>query len=550
MNLFHQFVLGICLFLVLAQCSTISVPSSPVLPADEFFSDRPPDSISGDGSLLFSQAQNFDRMLRGKLTEDEQKTIVKNCLNAEKANPFCSGFFQRQKLLRLVADKTITPTAPPRREVIPVRPQIESGQIVNLKALRHSEMEPLLKGLSGSSEQELLLLAEKTLKESKCPNRFAVAVAAMLEDFLPTRNHQVLISDLYQAGAKCARRDPIDQEHYYTRAGLFLFWATEYQKAASVLRKVQPMDAFSGRAFYWLAQAQKLSGNKVAAELTLTRLLAKQPLSFHSLIASQEVGTEPLNGWQNSVPIKKSRSARTPKANAFIKQAEILKQFGFDFSAAIIAEWSFKKYQRLEGEVRLHLASLADPPTAITQIPAVLLVQPHLANKMTLEQMYPRPFFELFVRNNEGVDAYLLMAIARKESRFNPKAVSWADAQGLMQINPNTAKRMMGKDQTDLFNPQTSIELGARHIQMDLSRFDDRLPLAIAAYNAGDEVVSRWLKRYPVSDPLLFLDLIPYRETRDYTGFVLNNYFWYQRIYSKDYPNQTLQSLMHNRPAK
>jgi soluble lytic murein transglycosylase len=142
------------------------------------------------------------------------------------------------------------------------------------------------------------------------------------------------------------------------------------------------------------------------------------------------------------------------------------------------------------------------------------------------------------------------MAIARKESRFNPKAVSWADAQGLMQINPNTAKRMMGKDQTDLFNPQTSIELGARHIQMDLSRFDDRLPLAIAAYNAGDEVVSRWLKRYPVSDPLLFLDLIPYRETRDYTGFVLNNYFWYQRIYSKDYPNQTLQSLMHNRPAK
>jgi soluble lytic murein transglycosylase len=306
------------------------------------------------------------------------------------------------------------------------------------------------------------------------------------------------------------------------------------------------MDAFSGRAFYWLAQAQKSLGDKGAAEITLTRLLAKQPLSFHSLVASQEVGTEPLNGWRSTVPLKKTRSARSPKANVFIRQAEILKRFGFDFSAAIITEWTFKKYQRLEGEVRLHLASLADPPTAITQIPAVLLAQPHLANKFSLEQMYPRPFFEVFVRNNEGVDAYLLMAIARKESRFNPKAVSWADAQGLMQINPNTAKRMTGKDQTDLFNPLTSIELGARHIQMDLSRFDNRLPLAIAAYNAGDEVVSRWLKRYAVSDPLLFLDLIPYRETRDYTGFVLSNYFWYRRLYSTDYPNQNLHSLMRS----
>jgi len=534
MNLFHQFSLGIFLFLFLAHCSSLPTPTSPVPNEAEFFSDRPPDSIAGDGSPLFHQAQTFDRMLRGKLTEPELKTHVKNCLSGDKANPFCAGFFQRRKLLSLVSEKTAIPSAPPKREVVPLRPQLVNGKITNIKELRNADIDPLLKGLSGSSEQELLSFAGLALKETKCPNRFAVALAARLEDFLPSQNHQILISELYQAGARCARREPVDQEHYYTRAGLFLVWAKEYGGAISVLRKVKPMDAFSGRSLYWLAQAQKLSGDKGSAELTLTRLLAKQPLSFHSLIASQDVGTEPLNGWQNTNPIRKVRSTRNRKVNAFIKEAEILKQFGFDFSAAIISEWSFKKYQHLEGEVRLHLASLADPPTAIIQIPAVLLAQPHLANKVTMEQLYPKPFFELFVRNNEGVDAYLLMAIARKESRFNPKAVSWADAQGLMQINPTTAKRMTGRDQTDLFNPQTSIELGARHIQADLSRFSGRLPLAIAAYNAGDEVVARWLKRYPVSDPLLFLDLIPYRETRDYTGFVLSNYFWYRKMYTQE----------------
>ena len=473
-------------------------------------------------------------MLRGKVDDAQQRALVKNSLGPEKSNPFCAGFFQRKKLLRLVDEKTSSPSAPTKKEISPLPPQVIDGKITNLKALRHSEMEPLIKGLSRSSEEELVFLGEKTLKETKCPNRFAVAIAAMLEDYLQVHNYHRFIADLYLKGARCARREPFDQEHYLTRAGLFLIWAKDYPRAISVLRQVRPNDAFLGRSSYWLAQAQKLAGEQKASELTLTRLLAKQPLSFHALIASESIQTEPLNGWQSTQNSERTRSARAPKVNVFIKQAEILKKFGFDFSAAIVAEWSFKNFNRLEGEVRLHLASLADPPTAIIQVPGVLLAQPHLATRPALEKMYPRPFFELFSRNRPDIDPYLLMAIARKESRFNPKALSWARAQGLMQINPDTAKRMTGREDSDLFNPETSIDLGARHISTDLSRFDGRLSFAIAAYNAGDEVVSRWIKRYAVSDPVLFLDLIPYRETRDYVGAVLSNYFWYRKLYSQE----------------
>jgi soluble lytic murein transglycosylase len=164
----------------------------------------------------------------------------------------------------------------------------------------------------------------------------------------------------------------------------------------------------------------------------------------------------------------------------------------------------------------------------------VLIAQPHLASKELFEQIYPRPFFELFVRNNEGVDPYLLLAIARKESRFNPRAVSSANAQGLMQINPDTALKMTGSSSSDLFSPELSIRLGAKHLLLDLSRFDGKLPHTIAAYNAGDEAVSRWVQRYTVSNPLLFLDLIPYRETRDYVAFVFSNYYWYRKLYSSE----------------
>ena len=287
-------------------------------------------------------------------------------------------------------------------------------------------------------------------------------------------------------------------------------------------------------SLYWLGIAQRESGYKTDAELSFTRLLAKQPLSFHSLLSSQDSQSDPLENWLKGEKKLARRSSNNKRANPFIKQAELLKKYGFDFSAAVICDWIFKTYQRLEGEVRLHIASLADPPTAVLQIPGVLVSQPHLASRTVLERMYPKPFYELFVRNSDGVDPYLLLAVARKESRFNPKAVSWANAQGLMQINPETAKRMTGREESALFDPSLSVRLGAQHLKEDLSRFDNQLAYAIAAYNAGDLVVTKWIKRYPVSDPILFMDLIPYRETRDYVGFVLSNYYWYKKLYSRE----------------
>lgn len=528
-RLFHI----IFLVLALPLCITCSSPQSfDSGSLQSVFSDRPPDSVSGDGSLLFQQAQQFDKLLRGKLAAVEEKQFQKECTHTPHKNPFCPGFAKRKNFIRIAEDRIKQSKPAPSKELVPLVAQLKAGKLLNSSELRKGKIESLLKGFSSASQTELTQVANLLLKESKCPNRAAVALAATLEDYLPQSKQQVLIAELYLRGARCSKAHPVDREHYLTRAGLFLIWDQNYKKAIDTLKQVNPTDAFSGRSLYWLAVAQKENGDNASAENTLNRLLKRHPLSFHSLLASQNNQVTFLTEWLSDKKIEKTRTSRVSKANKFIEEAEILKKYGFDFSAAVITDWLFRTYHHLEGEVRLHLASLGDPPTAVIQIPSILLGNPQLASRGVLELMYPRPFYEVFVRNSRGLDPYLLLSIARKESRFNPQAVSSANAQGIMQINPATAKRMTGNETDNLFNPAISIDLAARHLSEDLSRFDGHLPHAIAAYNAGEEAVSNWIKRYTVSNPILFIDLIPYRETRDYTGSVLSYYYWYRKIYS------------------
>ncbi len=111
------------------------------------------------------------------------------------------------------------------------------------------------------------------------------------------------------------------------------------------------------------------------------------------------------------------------------------------------------------------------------------------------------------------VDFALVKAIIRAESGFNPKAVSRKGAKGLMQLMPETALRM---NVSNVFNPKENIEGGVRYFKYLLSLFDNDLRLSLAAYNAGENLVSQ-LGTIP-----------PYRETVDYVRKVLNFYRSYK----------------------
>ena len=121
--------------------------------------------------------------------------------------------------------------------------------------------------------------------------------------------------------------------------------------------------------------------------------------------------------------------------------------------------------------------------------------------------LYSREIAEASARY--GVPERLIWAVIRVESGFDPRAVSPRGARGLMQLMPETAAVLGVRD---VFNPRENIHAGTRHLRGMMDRFHYDLPMAIAAYNAGDRPVAA------------FRGIPPYPETRDYVARVLRYY--------------------------
>lgn len=136
-----------------------------------------------------------------------------------------------------------------------------------------------------------------------------------------------------------------------------------------------------------------------------------------------------------------------------------------------------------------------------------------------------------------GIKQNLVYAIMRQESAFKPQALSSASANGLMQIIPQTGMEIAAKigfenfDVSMLTKPDISIFFGSYYLRELLQTFNNELVYTIAAYNAGPEALKRWTKKWQHLEPDVFIELIPYAETKKYVKKVLVNLLVYQRIY-------------------
>jgi len=150
---------------------------------------------------------------------------------------------------------------------------------------------------------------------------------------------------------------------------------------------------------------------------------------------------------------------------------------------------------------------------------------------------YPRGFWALVAAaaGRNQLDPYLVAALIRQESLYNPQARSTSDARGLMQLLPGTANRYavaagISASPFDLYDPNISIQLGTVYLHELMGMFGGDIFKVVAAYNAGEHSVFQWNARYPGDDDQ-WVENIGFRETRDYVKKVIGGMREYRLLY-------------------
>jgi len=287
-------------------------------------------------------------------------------------------------------------------------------------------------------------------------------------------------------------------------------------------------------ARFWLGKLQRLGGDSAAARATWLTLAREDSIGYYGLRARRELGLAPLHIGAATLP------APPPPVATALGRIDTLLLAGLDTAAQAEVRAVLGRAPQLDLDNLLAwsgaLSARGFGPAAVRLGWQAALKAPNDAR--VLRAIFPWPNRRAVEAEAAefGVDPLLLVAIVRQESVFDAQALSPAGARGLAQLLPGTAAlTARGLDVTFypewITVPDLNLHLGAAHLQELLQRFDGRVEVAAAAYNAGGAAVARWLSRPGAADPDEFVELIPFQETRGYVRAVLRNREVYRALY-------------------
>jgi soluble lytic murein transglycosylase-like protein len=311
----------------------------------------------------------------------------------------------------------------------------------------------------------------------------------------------------------------------YWTTGLAAWRQKDWNAAAPAFANVAAMagnEDMRAAGAYWAARAYMVSGNPTKVE-GLLRTAARSQETFYGLLARETLGM-PLNasaqtarfGDDDWKALKESPNARAAIALSAAGETALADQ-ALRYQARI---GGAPQYQAL-----LKLAGALDMPE--TQL--WLAHNGPAGRQPDSFARFPAPKWT--PDGGWRVDPALVFAHTLQESGFRTAAVSGAGAVGLMQVRPATGGDVGMSAASQLLVPSTNMEYGQRYLEQlrDMSATGGLLPKVMAAYNAGPTPVERWNAQVKDGgDPLLFIESLPYYETRAYVNIVMRNYWMYQ----------------------
>lgn len=329
------------------------------------------------------------------------------------------------------------------------------------------------------------------------------------------------------------------------RQGLYAQAASSFEVAAYSPYSSGTMVASSA---YWAARAHEKAGHERRHD-QLLKVAADYPRTFYGLLALAALGENAALNWDT--PSLSSADEKEILATGSGQRAEKLLAAG----EVALAEDEIRALY-IKGDSHRKKALLAYAYDR--RLPSLTMKLAHAVGYKG-RNVYDSALYPAMPWSpNQGfrIDRALIHAIIRQESRFNATAENKSSgATGLMQLMPNTANHVAS---TDIFTDregknllktaEVNLDLGQKYVEELLNNSlvgQDLLSLAIA-YNAGPGTLARWKsERADIDDPLLFIETIPYAETRAYVERVLSNYWIYRMRF--DQSNESMMALAESR---
>ncbi|MBQ4834581.1 transglycosylase SLT domain-containing protein [Pseudoalteromonas sp. MMG010] len=271
---------------------------------------------------------------------------------------------------------------------------------------------------------------------------------------------------------------------------------------------------------YWLAYSYAKRGEQQKAESIWQKVSANR--DYYGFLAAARLGN-PVELNNQDINVEQDLINKVSHAPGF-KRAKALYELERYSSAR--REWNYLTNTSSEEE-KLAASLLA---AKLDWFDSTIFTLAKIKAWDYVDLRFPLAFQDTFTRYSKRnkIDLAWSIAIARRESSFAPDAHSHANARGLMQLLPSTANYVNKSTvaSSRLYQPKTNIRLGTSYLQYLRKKNHGNEVLATASYNAGYHRVKRWLPEDAIPAEL-WVELIPYRETRDY----VKNVFAYRQVY-------------------
>ncbi|MBD3277056.1 MAG: transglycosylase SLT domain-containing protein, partial [Candidatus Aegiribacteria sp.] len=296
-----------------------------------------------------------------------------------------------------------------------------------------------------------------------------------------------------------------------------------------------PFSAWCDEMLFWRARYAGKKGMHELQQQLLQETAQRHPWEFYGLLAGQRLGTGPV--LPAFSPVCLTNDGLTAEAMRMMASGYGTMASGMLYSSEESDPGIRSAALALMGQYRRSLALMRSYDYTLR------LENRGILPDSLIRWYFPAPYRQLTETtvSGLGVPAPLVTGLMRQESHFNRWARSWVGASGLIQLMPGTAGDIARwydlpvLSGNDFYVPEKSILYGSLYLARQYSAFDGSLVLTLSAYNAGPGNAAKWMDEFPLEedDPELFIEQIPFVETRGYVKHVMANTWIYGEIFER-----------------